>query len=1760
MSMKNRKMRLFSHVMTVVLMMSMMLVNILPTHAVGSTPAPVSETINFGASGTLKINVKPTSQTEVSGTDNISTGIEIDGTGLTQPVDGLYLEVEVNTKQSSKNFNDTNNIESNTYLDNFSTPAAKTQPIIKSEETIVTNDGRTIKRIYLNTIDNTVKLELPYVMSFSNGITPKDFELKPIVRVYDSSKTNLATLKDQTYTIKYKNPWLIKQVAGEETDDQLVYGGINRQGDPNSLSDDRTADVIFNFRLFQYERAYRAVIITDTLPTYVNYAGQTVTAHFDPAKNPNWTLSADGKTVTLRYDVPNGVPHLGDNYRDNLPAYSELRLSFPGAKYLNGSNRVVFENNATLQGLPYNPSAAEDTIGKVAGNEHNFASNGKKFRLAGDDFSGDGMLSKRGLKTLKFDKNSLAVQEVDYGVTLINKIDRPLTDIEFIEDVANTDNRLFLTKFYGNLVAFGSKIGFQMSQVEIRGYKDDGTYDILPVTPDGQNWLFKSEMNQTGKTQLRSYLDQINDGSLDPANAAPIVPQYKKVGLYLKDVTLQPTNSIIFNLKMMFMDPFHEEYSATKPLTNVIKVTSNKVNDDGSKTPLNLTSAWNTYFTPLNEKVHLWKQTLYQRVGMPNERFTARVNFSLTELSSARYFKNPTYVDLLPTGVSFDNLTNVVRVVNNIEGWSSEFIKNYNNTGRDAIKIKMPSGYAYQFENMCFDIRELVINDDIIPSKAENDTLNNNNEVYFYADNWTNGVPPELTAQYDPNIFVNDDLDINMNGITNEKILKATSKVLGNNVESIRSDKHIRSLEPNVEGGAAVYGRAFTNNTITTDFADVTNTSGLFQYRISVRNYYNTPMNKIVMYDVFPFVGDGRNSAFSNTLQGPVELKIGSDDVSSMYDIYYRTDKYPNLNDVNELNSPLWTTTPTDYSQVTAIKIVGKDGTILEPYRVLSAYLTMKTPTYDPSLTGAIAYNSANVIYNNESIMRKVPPVANQLIDVMDVSVSKKWIDADGNPITTPDVTSITAKLFADGVDTGKTVDITAANNWKATFTHLRQYNVVTASDGTTTKTPIEYSVEEVGVNGEGQVTYGGKKYQVTSTSGKVNQNSPTDAVALEITNKLVQEKVSVSGKKFWVDDDDNDGKRPSSITVRLLADGVEVQNKTVTEDDNWEFTFTDLPKFKGSTEIVYTISEDAVADYSTSISNYDIANTHAPEQIVIPVKKVWVDNNDAQSLRPTSVHVKLFADGEKVDEVDLNSANSWQYIFTGLSRYRNGHEIQYTVKEDAVTNYSTAYSGDMTSTITITNTIDGKVSIPVTKKWIGKAAESATIHLLADGQEAANVTLNADNNWQYTFTDMPKYKDGKLITYTISEDAIAGYTTAITGDATNYVVTNTNMKTIDIPVTKNWVGTEGTSAEIILSKDGNEIDRITLNAANNWTHTFTNLELYDKTDGHEYAYTVKETDIAGYEKNITGNEADGFTVTNTYKPTPVTVNPDLKKTVEGNPANPAKFTFNFKALDANNPMPEGSVDGIKEATITGSGTTSIGNIEFKLPGTYVYELTEVQGAARGYTYDQTVYTFTYKVKDVNGDLQSELVITKGTEEVNTAEFTNVYKPNPVKVDPPVEKVVVGSPENPSTFTFRLKTLNPNNPMPQGSSNGVKAVTITGAGETEFGEFEFTEEGTYVYEISEEVGSDSNYAYDASTYTITYTVTDDNGQLVVDTMVVKDDGTQIPVATFVNTYTEPKKPTPPTSDSNGIASFATMLLVSILGFAAAVIKKNQLSR
>ncbi|MEK1367045.1 Cna B-type domain-containing protein, partial [Limosilactobacillus fermentum] len=68
----------------------------------------------------------------------------------------------------------------------------------------------------------------------------------------------------------------------------------------------------------------------------------------------------------------------------------------------------------------------------------------------------------------------------------------------------------------------------------------------------------------------------------------------------------------------------------------------------------------------------------------------------------------------------------------------------------------------------------------------------------------------------------------------------------------------------------------------------------------------------------------------------------------------------------------------------------------------------------------------------------------------------------------------------------------------------------------------------------------------------------------------------TVSGTKTWKDNNDQDGKRPDSIKVNLLANGKVVQSKTVKASDNWKYSFTNLPEFENGKKITYTVTEDA--------------------------------------------------------------------------------------------------------------------------------------------------------------------------------------------------------------------------------------------------------------------------------------------------------------------------------------------------------------------------------------------------------------------------------------------------------------------------------------------------------------------------------------------------------------------------------------------------------
>ena len=268
----------------------------------------------------------------------------------------------------------------------------------------------------------------------------------------------------------------------------------------------------------------------------------------------------------------------------------------------------------------------------------------------------------------------------------------------------------------------------------------------------------------------------------------------------------------------------------------------------------------------------------------------------------------------------------------------------------------------------------------------------------------------------------------------------------------------------------------------------------------------------------------------------------------------------------------------------------------------------------------------------------------------------------------------------------------------------------------------------------------------------------------------------TVSGTKTWKDNDDQDGKRPDSIKVNLLANGKVVQIKTVTASDNWKYSFTNLPEFENGQKITYTVTEDAVAGYTSTIDGYNITNNHTPATVKVSGTKTWNDNNNQDGIRPSSITVNLLANGQQVASKKVSASDNWQYSFDNLAAYANGQKITYTVTENAVAGYTSTVDG-----YNVTNNhTPATVKVSGTKTWNdnnnqdGIRPSSITVNLLANGQQVASKKVSASDNWQYSFDNLAAYANGQKITYTVTEDAVAGYTSTVDG----YNITNTHNPT----------------------------------------------------------------------------------------------------------------------------------------------------------------------------------------------------------------------------------------------------------------------------------------------------------------------------------------------------------------------------------------------
>lgn len=185
------------------------------------------------------------------------------------------------------------------------------------------------------------------------------------------------------------------------------------------------------------------------------------------------------------------------------------------------------------------------------------------------------------------------------------------------------------------------------------------------------------------------------------------------------------------------------------------------------------------------------------------------------------------------------------------------------------------------------------------------------------------------------------------------------------------------------------------------------------------------------------------------------------------------------------------------------------------------------------------------------------------------ISGTKTWIDNNNQDGIRPE--DITLILKANGQEVKGIIPtwVKEGNVWTYDFA-----NLPLKANGEV----INYTIEEVPVSG----------YTLTQDG-------------FDLINTHVVGSVSIKGIKTWVDNSDEHNLRPQSITVRVYADGIEIENivPTWVKDGNqWTYEFANLPLNKDGVKIEYTVKEDAVEKYTTSYEGLNITNTLIPPSI----------------------------------------------------------------------------------------------------------------------------------------------------------------------------------------------------------------------------------------------------------------------------------------------------------------------------------------------------------------------------------------------------------------------------------------------------------------------------------------------------------------------------------------------------------------------------------
>ena len=1543
-------------------------------------------------------------------------------------------------------------------------------------------------------------LTLPFIAKFKLGFPPTNYSMD-ITGTLNINGAETA-INSITWKPQYKDYTLTKFVnqnydATMSRDYAEASPGIVTGADGKKYIEKATS-VPFAFLLDgmrgQYNGSYRqleSATITDKLPTYTDKDGKTRTAVLDTEKSEGWVDNGDGTVSKTFVADANANPQ---NYHSDLMQKiqdkSFLYLKFPDLvmekdQTLEDVLVKDLTNTASVVGIPAERGDGEPDV---------TAEDSLIFRLTSRDLEGKGAFAKQADGNV-YDSTDYKAANYKWLLKYNNTTPFAQKNVVFYDE--QVDSRLKFTKIeYGRML-----IGIYGNGPLINQY----VKRIILTMEDGSTKEIQPEADKDGF------------GNIDLTKYGTVVGWR----LEMKDDFALPSGQGIYiSTYTAFKDPEKTHIDQNDESKNAYENTGRITYKTQSGADRDQSAKWQFKLLPLTENVELTKNTDYNNVQFTDGK---TIRFALSannvRLDPGKDYKDLRVIDLFDPNtldIDFKYLDQYFDKNNTrfYAPWykSYEVIENYHNSGRSALIIHLDQKEFIKRSLETGGKANLPFIYTKLKGKADGGTFTNH--IYLAGE----GLWDLETAN--PNTVAVDSYDLNNNGSTTDKIPHAESNYT-------------------IVAAEGVYSRKFiAKNDDLSDASTVTRTfkpGETFNYKLTIKNNTDSPVENTVIYDVLPKVGDvntldasARKTEYTVSLRGPITAPEG-------WTAYYTTDTTVTASTMAQAaDRDIWTADVTDYSKVTGIKVVANEGTtigarsqvdiavpVVNPseltdqvkqlmlertednkdnggrsgvvqahnqfgYRakghegnresntvtsqifaasfhvkkvdkddtskglagaeftlsdatgtVLAtqvsdkdgdlAFTTLTEGTYTLKETKApnnykldetehavvVTYDADQQLYHvtidGEATGSKASPkvIANEKdIHYIDLEASKVWDDQDNVEGLRPE--KIEFQLYKNGTAEGKPVALSAGNDWKVTFSALPDKD----NDGNV----ITYTVKEVKV----PTHYTAESQEAQFVDGKAT-----------ITNKRTPETTEVSVKKVWDDAQNQDGLRPSTITVHLLANGEEVQTATLSgEGDTWSHSFTDLPVYKNGQKLVYTVTEDTVANYSTAIEGSTITNTYKPGKTSVTVTKKWTDAENQDGLRPKSIKVQLYANDQKSGkEVELSADNDWTYTFSDLDEKKAGQAIQYTVKEIEVPKgYTQTVEATNPGQVVISNThTPSKTKVQVTKKWDdannqdGLRPATITVRLYKDGVATdQTLELSEANQWQGTFENLDEKAAGKTIHYTVKEENVPeGYTLSIDDkDPAHPVLTNKHEPTVtQVKVTKKWEdannqdGLRPKEIQVQLYAGDQEVgEKVVLSSDNKWTHTFTKLP--EKANGEIIHYSVKEVVVPkGYTVTEESQEKGDLVLTNTHTPSTVDI-PVMKIWADNDNQDglrPAKITVNLYA--------NGEKVAHKDITSeTDWKETFTGLPEFKDGKKIVYTLQEERVENYSPSIDQESYTIT----NTHTPGKTTLSVTKQWDD---QEDKDGLRPKSVKVQLYADgkksgEVIELSAENKWTHTF----------------------------------------------------------------------------------------------------------------------------------------------